>query len=70
MLRQKLKQLKEDVKNAPLRVKLAVVLVSLYLLSPIDLIPDFIPVIGQMDDILLLSWLIHYVRKNANDKTL
>ena len=25
-----------------------------YLLSPIDLIPDFIPVIGQLDDILLV----------------
>jgi uncharacterized membrane protein YkvA (DUF1232 family) len=69
-MRQKVKQLKEDVKNAPLRVKIVVVLVSLYLLSPIDLIPDFIPVIGQMDDILLLSWLIYYVRKNVHDRTL
>jgi len=25
-----------------------------YLLSPIDLIPDFIPVLGQIDDILLV----------------
>ena len=25
-----------------------------YLLSPIDLIPDFIPVIGQLDDIVLV----------------
>lgn len=29
-----------------------------YALSPIDLIPDFIPVLGYMDDVLLLPGLI------------
>jgi uncharacterized membrane protein YkvA (DUF1232 family) len=30
--------------------------VLLYVLSPIDLIPDFVPVLGWMDDLSLVSW--------------
>lgn len=30
--------------------------VLLYVLSPIDLIPDFIPVLGWLDDLSLVSW--------------
>lgn len=33
-------------------------LVVAYALSPIDLIPDFIPVLGSVDDVLLLPGLI------------
>ena len=32
--------------------------VLLYVLSPIDLIPDFIPVIGFLDDLSLISWFL------------
>ncbi|WP_066379384.1 MULTISPECIES: YkvA family protein [unclassified Anabaena] len=30
----------------------------LYMLSPIDIAPDFIPIVGQLDDVLLLSILV------------
>ena len=40
--------------RVPLAVKLVVVFVVAYALSPIDLIPDFIPVVGYLDDLLLL----------------
>ncbi|MDP2606989.1 MAG: DUF1232 domain-containing protein [Deltaproteobacteria bacterium] len=40
--------------RVPVVAKLVVVLVVAYALSPIDLIPDFIPVLGYLDDMLLL----------------
>jgi len=47
--------------RTPLLVRLLALLVAAYALSPIDLIPDFIPVIGYLDDLLLLPlglWLV------------
>ena len=38
----------------PLLVRLLALLVAAYALSPIDLIPDFIPVIGYLDDLILI----------------
>jgi len=32
--------------------------VLLYTLSPVDLVPDFIPVVGFLDDLALISWFI------------
>ncbi|MCR5889845.1 DUF1232 domain-containing protein [Hymenobacter sp. J193] len=32
--------------------------VLLYTLSPVDLVPDFIPVVGFLDDLALLSWFV------------
>lgn len=32
--------------------------VLLYVLSPIDLIPDFVPVVGLLDDLSLISWFV------------
>jgi uncharacterized membrane protein YkvA (DUF1232 family) len=40
--------------QTPLAVKLIAVLVLAYALSPIDLIPDFVPVFGQLDDLVLI----------------
>jgi uncharacterized membrane protein YkvA (DUF1232 family) len=44
--------------DTPLLPKAICLLVVLYALSPIDLIPDFIPVLGYVDDVLLLPALI------------
>ena len=33
-----------------------------YLLSPIDLIPDFVPVLGQLDDVIIVSLLLAIAR--------
>lgn len=46
--------------RTPLTVKLIAGAVAAYALSPIDLIPDFIPVLGYLDDLLLVPagiWL-------------
>lgn len=42
----------------PMLAKVLCILVVGYALSPIDLIPDFIPVLGYLDDALLLPALI------------
>lgn len=44
--------------QTPLLAKLLCIFVVGYALSPIDLIPDFIPVLGYLDDVLLLPALI------------
>lgn len=44
--------------DTPLLVKAICWFVVAYALSPIDLIPDFIPVIGYLDDLILLPGLI------------
>lgn len=49
-----------DVRT-PFLAKVFIGLIVAYALSPIDLIPDFIPVIGLLDDLILLSigiWLV------------
>ena len=47
--------------DTPLAAKLLVILVVAYAFSPIDLIPDFIPVLGYLDDVILVPlgiWLV------------
>ncbi|MEO8153949.1 MAG: YkvA family protein [Rhizobacter sp.] len=40
--------------QTPRSAKLVAIAVLAYVLSPIDLIPDFIPVLGQLDDLLIV----------------
>lgn len=50
--------------NTPLMVKIGLVAGLLYILSPYDLIPEWVPVLGMMDDLalacLLLAWAGRY----------
>lgn len=40
----------------PTSTVVAAVAVTIYFLSPIDLIPDFIPMLGLLDDVALVAW--------------
>ncbi|MGB3616915.1 MAG: YkvA family protein [Catalinimonas sp.] len=43
--------------------KLGLVVASLiYFISPLDLIPDFIPVLGLLDDLSVLAWVFNTVK--------
>lgn len=42
--------------GVPATTLMAAVAVLIYFISPIDLIPDFIPVVGLIDDVALIAW--------------
>jgi len=71
-IKERARQLKTDVpavfialrkKETPLPAKLPAAVVVGYTLSPIDLIPDFIPVLGFLDDALILPVIIVLIVK-------
>lgn len=47
-----------EYKQLPWKSLVSIVAVLIYFVSPIDLIPDFLPVIGITDDVALVLWLI------------
>ena len=66
-LNDRAKQLKTDVpavflalgdKKTPWYAKVFALFTVAYALSPIDLIPDFIPVLGYLDDLIILPLLV------------
>ena len=46
--------------EVPRRAKLALGFAALWVLSPIDLIPEFLPVIGPLDDIVVVALALRY----------
>ena len=66
-LKERARKLKQDVpavflalkdRDTPLLAKILAGVTVAYALSPIDLVPDFVPVLGYLDDVLLLPALI------------
>jgi uncharacterized membrane protein YkvA (DUF1232 family) len=55
--------MKGDYRNISTKSIIAVVAALIYFVNPLDLIPDFIPVIGQLDDIFVLGYLIKILNK-------
>jgi uncharacterized membrane protein YkvA (DUF1232 family) len=51
--------------RVPRRAKVAVVLAGLWLLSPIDLLPEFLPVIGPLDDVLVVALALRYTARRV-----
>jgi uncharacterized membrane protein YkvA (DUF1232 family) len=47
----------------PLRAKIALLIAVLWVLSPIDLLPEFLPVIGPLDDVVAVVLLLRYAAR-------
>ena len=47
--------------ETPIWLKGLMLLIPAYLLSPIDLIPDFIPVLGWVDDAVVVWLLVNFI---------
>ena len=51
--------------RVPRRAKLAVGFAGLWVLSPIDLIPEFLPVIGPLDDVVVVALALRYAARRV-----
>ena len=58
------RRLRKDPR-VPRRAKLAVGLAGLWVLSPIDLIPEFLPVIGPLDDVVVVALALRYAARQV-----
>jgi uncharacterized membrane protein YkvA (DUF1232 family) len=52
-------------RSAPLDVRLVLIGLLAWILSPIDLIPEFIPVLGPLDDVVVAIVAMRYVRRRV-----
>jgi uncharacterized membrane protein YkvA (DUF1232 family) len=57
-------------RSTPIRVRLALIVLLVWLISPIDLIPDFIPVLGPLDDVVVAVLVLRYVRRGLGEEEL
>ncbi len=54
-------------RTAPLGTRVAVVGLLVWLVSPIDLIPEFIPVLGPLDDVVVAVLVLRYARRRLGE---
>ena len=54
----------------PGRVRVALAVLLVWLVSPIDLIPEFIPVLGPLDDVVVSVLVLRYVRRQLGEPEL
>ena len=56
--------------RAPLGPRLAITGLLVWLVSPIDLIPEFVPVLGPLDDVVVAVLVLRYVRRRLGAEAL
>jgi uncharacterized membrane protein YkvA (DUF1232 family) len=54
----------------PRGVRVRLWLLLAYLVSPLDLVPDFVPVIGYADDVVIVAWALRSVVRRAGTDAL
>jgi uncharacterized membrane protein YkvA (DUF1232 family) len=55
-------------RSAPLGVRLALLALLAWLINPIDLVPEFIPVLGPLDDVVVAVLVLRYARRRLGDR--
>jgi uncharacterized membrane protein YkvA (DUF1232 family) len=58
------RRLRKDPR-VPRRAKIAIIIAGIWVASPIDLIPEFIPVIGPLDDIIVVAIALRYAGRQV-----
>src|SRR5688500_7012087 len=58
------RRLRKDPR-VPAKAKVAVAFAALWVLSPIDLIPEFLPVIGPIDDVVVVALALRYAARRV-----
>lgn len=58
------RRLRKDPR-VPRRAKIAVVFAGLWVASPIDLIPEFLPIIGPLDDVVVVALALRYAGRQV-----
>ena len=56
--------------DVPLGVRAATIGLLLWLVNPIDLVPEFIPVVGPLDDVVVAVLVLRYARRRIGDSGL
>jgi uncharacterized membrane protein YkvA (DUF1232 family) len=56
--------------SAPRSVRIALAILVVWLVSPIDLIPEFIPVLGPLDDAIVAVLVLRFVRRRLGETEL
>lgn len=56
--------------RVPRRRKLLLVLTAGYLTFPFDLVPDFIPVVGQLDDAIIVALVLRSLLRGGDEQLL
>lgn len=51
--------------RVPRRAKVAIVIALLWVISPIDLIPEFLPIIGPLDDVIVVALAFRYAARGV-----
>lgn len=59
-----IRRLRRDPR-VPRRARVAIVLAGVWVASPIDLIPEFIPVVGPLDDIVVVALALRYAARQV-----
>ena len=54
-------------RSSPRSVRVALGILLVWLISPIDLVPDFIPILGPVDDVIVAVVILRFVRRRLGE---